>query len=443
MKTPEIRRQQRIKIIWPIDIRTADGGNGQTLYTKDICSRGMCLQGAPLKTSENDDTLRICIPQLHPLKEIEAVLRWKNENHLSGWEFTYIEPDTQRLLQERIGDLQENPQEVRQDPGRWEKEVELWDYFVVLVKWRWLISIALCLAALGALIFSSLKSVRVTFTAQAYILPLDTTYRLGPADDGSPGPVIPHLAILGSIPLGKRVLWRESTFMSEKGEVQQSLISYMGMDKNREMQALEALRGMATFSPSSGGIIQISASAPDSQLALQITNAYADELIAYDLDYKTTANREYLDFVTKRRDELKDSLAYAERQLDTFKSDNRSLLELLSTTELSRLEREVALKRSLFLSVANQRELLDLKVNNEISNLKVLNYAESALRQSDGRRLFRPAIIGALAGALIAAFLAFFLEFIKKNRETGALDPIRRAWREDRERFRRIFRSRT
>jgi hypothetical protein len=106
------RQEPRLAAHWTVGMWTEDGMDSQMLYTRDIATTGMCLQG---KLQENWSPnggdigmkfpVKLYLPGEFPLTEIEAELKWQNNSGgqaLSGWRFTRITPESRRLLYEKI-----------------------------------------------------------------------------------------------------------------------------------------------------------------------------------------------------------------------------------------------------------------------------------------------------------------------------------------------------
>lgn len=449
---PFYRREPRVAADWPVDMRL---GNEKIchLHALNLGPRGICLQGEFPKDSEgkNDTELKLSMC-LYPSKgglshEIEAELVWQTcqeDPVVSGWRFTSFGPKTRKLLQETIRpSLSLSETGVNGSDMSWpvEDEIELLDYLNVLIKRRWLIIFATCLAALAALFFSITKP--KLYTATAKILPI--------AQSGIPGlkqdfPSLPYIPVLNSIPLNKRMLQRQYTLASEETLVTQSLLVHMGLGEGKMQQGVAGLLGMADFKQVRDGTIEINITATDQGLVAQLANAYIEELAAYELEKANESTQRNLTIIEKRMLELEQELKISEKQLNDFQRTNRDLLSestgtasyAILTTEIARVEREVTLKQSLFLTVANQYEILRLQRKKETPNFDVISYAEPPL--TDRASLFKPAVIGTMVGAMMAVFLAFLLEYLEKKGEAGELAPLMAAWREDRERLRAFFR---
>ena len=461
---PLLRRERRIAVNWPVAVRTSDDRCHQC-WTKDISSAGVCLQGESLKgIVEGRDSgalklsMQFYLPDEQLPVEVEAKLVWEtcgNGKGVSGWLYT-ARSTSWGLLQEKVGEHLEplNARDERTRSWHEEEEVELMDYLNVLVKRRWLFILGTALCALAALLYSFTEA--ESFVATAKILPVEYLKLPGAEIQATS---IPYLPLLASIPLNKRVLQRAYTFTSGDTIVTQSLQDHLHLDNREIMTGVRVLLGMADFEQSRDRIIEIRVETTEFQLAAQVANGYIEELKSYELEKLNESTQRDFDFVSSRMDELQQELKKAQTQLDAFKEGNRHLLldaikegnrHLLVegsedvftssalATELSQLEQEAALKQSLFLTVANQRELLRLQGKKETPGFEVISWAEPP--PFSPYSPIKPLLIGGMVGAVLSAFLAFIMEYLAKKGATGELEPVRAAWRQDRERIRRIFR---
>ena len=113
---------------------SADGLGNQVLYTKDISSTGMCLQGVRQIEWHPDGNniglkspVLLYLPGESPLTELEVELKWQDDQNgqvLSGWEFTSITPESKRLLYEKIENLLPSLSENTDDFSSLEKVIE-------------------------------------------------------------------------------------------------------------------------------------------------------------------------------------------------------------------------------------------------------------------------------------------------------------------------------
>jgi hypothetical protein len=112
MQSSSARQEPRLPVNWAVGVLTGDGPGNQVFYTMNICSTGMCLQGAPgvelLSLDHRVGTrlpVRLYLPGESPLTDIEAELKWQVDQRgqlLSGWQFASIAAESRRKLYKKI-----------------------------------------------------------------------------------------------------------------------------------------------------------------------------------------------------------------------------------------------------------------------------------------------------------------------------------------------------
>ena len=137
----------------------------------------------------------------------------------------------------------------------------------------------------------------------------------------------------------------------------------------------------------------------------------------------------------------------AERALEAFKKANQNLLKDMSDinllmpevgTRLDSLQRELDLKKRLYITVAEQHELMRLQLSKDATGIEVINEAEPPLSPDPASR--KTVAVGAVLGGFLGIFLAFIAEYVESRNKAGDLAPITEAWRQDVARLRRLLR---
>ena len=108
--------------------------------------------------------------------------------------------------------------------------------------------------------------------------------------------------------------------------------------------------------------------------------------------------------------------------------------------EVARLERQVDTKGTLYMSMLSRYEGVRIKANRRFPKLEVLNYASAEDATPASQTVRQWVIISSGVGLVLSIFLAFFLEFLKKNHDSGRLEPILLVLRKDVDRIRGLFR---
>ena len=476
----EHRREPRVNLSWPSSVQPALGGARRSFTTVNISADGICMCGEFGVSGSNGNEsnenrangrgenspflLDLAPPSGARLEEIEIAPVWErfqDEKVLSGWRFVGLHPEIRLLLQGEVG---LRPPMLEYDP--WEEdEIELWDYVKVLIKQRWLIACCTVLTALIAWGFVATQPAEFRAQAQAFSVgEVDNLMR----EEFSALRSAPFVAILQSVPLSQRMLNKPYTILlPDSSQMARTLVEWsvargvewdreeteealaLPLDGRRQRQreagALGWLRSMAEFEQSKDGILTINVVAEFPELAEQIANNYVEELDAYQLRTSTGHTAKSLLMAQSRMDTLQRELKAAEGNLKVFKVANQNLLRDMREVRLlfpkvgnrlDSLQREIDLKRRLYLTVAEQYELLRLQREKDATEIEVINYAEPPLRPEDKTQKF--VVLGAAVGAFTGIFLAFFLEYLSSKREAGELTPLIEAWHQDIGRLRRL-----
>ena len=140
-----------------------------------------------------------------------------------------------------------------------EEEIELLDYLVVVVRRRWLVfwGTVLCGAAAGLL---GLQQPRM-YRAEAIILAAQQVDYLDLSNGGSPLrrglSQDLYVSMLGSVPIGRKVLEEQYEYELDGAEWTTDLVAYFGAASWQE--ALDALEGAVDVESDKTGTITIAA----------------------------------------------------------------------------------------------------------------------------------------------------------------------------------------
>ena len=469
----EHRREPRVDLRWSGTVRPALGGTRRAFITVNISTSGVCMRGEvgvngpDGRGEETPFLLDLTLPSGARLEGIKIALVWErlqDEQVLTGYRFVGQHPEIQALLQ---GEMGLRPPVLEYDP--WEEdEIELWDYVKVLVKQRWLIAGCTVLSALVAWWF--VASQPAQYRAQAQVFSVGEVDYLNLREELSTLNSAPFVAVLESMPLNRRMLNKPYAFqLADSSTATRTLVEWSvarGVDwdreeteevlalpldglmqRRREAGALGWLQSMAEFEQSKDGILTIDVAAEFPELAAQIANNYVEELAAYQRQTSTAHTQKNLEMAQARLDTLQRELKVAERSLETFRLANQNLLKDMNEirlllpevgSRLDSLQREMDLKKRLYMLVAEQYELLRLQREKDATGIEVLNRADPPLAPEDKTRKF--VILGAAVGGFAGLFLAFFLEYLSTKREAGKLTPLVEAWHQDLGRVRQLLR---
>ena len=458
---------------WPAEVRDAAGQHCFSFAAVNLSGGGVCLRGEspvvfPLADGAESPPrllLRLTLPEGRVLEGIEVVQVWETRREgevQSGWSFAGLAPATWPALHQAIGLAPPVPSEPVPVVYPWkESEIDLWDCVSVAVRRRWVIALCGLLVALAAALFVRVQP--VLYRAQAQVLPvgevdyLTQQERLGYAERVA----TPFTTILKSVPLNRKVA-RRCSVAADSGSGKLDLIEYVhaisgalgppeGMNatewtRRQEARGLRWLAETAEFERRRDDrVIEIAFSAEDPELAAQIANAYVDELKQHLLRSSAAYTQQNLSMARARLDSLSQERKAAEGELEEFRSLNQQLLdttrvELLYpelATRRDELEDELALKRSLYNTVANQYELLRLQLSKDAAGIEEINRAEPPLTRR--KRYLKPVGLGGVGGLLLGTVLAFGLEYVERRRRNGDTKVLHDAWQRDRAWLRRLW----
>lgn len=195
--------------------------------------------------------------------------------------------------------------------------------------------------------------------------------------------------------------------------------------ESREERAIEALSGMITPSISkTTGVVELGVASEYRSLALAVTNKLIDGLNDYNQRVRLSAAVQERKQVESRLAIANQELRDAEAQLDAFQRANRSIgssPEL--STQRDRLQRNVALKQSLYTSLATSYE--DVRVR-EARDAPVISIFEppAVPTKPQPRGRFGRLLFGLMLGAIFGVFATFTSSFMANRRAAGDVDAM-------------------
>jgi uncharacterized protein involved in exopolysaccharide biosynthesis len=131
-----------------------------------------------------------------------------------------------------------------------------------------------------------------------------------------------------------------------------------------EERAILRIQDMVTsYQNPQSGLMQISVTAGDPQLASQMVNSFIAHLSTHVRGIRTRKARENLSFIQQRFEEVQGELSEAEQRLADFADQNQNITTASLRTKRDRLERQVRFKSSLYSDLQTQltQAELDLK----------------------------------------------------------------------------------
>ena len=207
-----------------------------------------------------------------------------------------------------------------------EGEVNIRDYFKVIVKWRRLIAFNTAVVTVLAVIISLVLPKKYTATA-TLLPPVEQTEVLGIS------------SLLGTGGLGGMARMAGLPGMATASDVFAKILSSRRvmeavvqkcdlMDEYRVEsmeKALAALDGATSVEISPEGVIAISAAARTALLAAEIANSYVEELDRFNLEVNMTRGKRNRIFIEDRLDRVKEDLKAAEESLKVFQQEHKTV----------------------------------------------------------------------------------------------------------------------
>ena len=292
-------------------------------------------------------------------------------------------------------------------------------YILLAARYKVLIAciLVLCVAGTGVRMFLRPK----IYMAKATILPsggqagsgvmgLIASVTGGPAmvgSDENSSVLFPR--ILESRMVGLDVLKAKYRVKVDGRETQSTLYDYF--KATDEDGALLALKFMRAFDVDrETGLITVSVNSYDPMVSAQVANNYVDALERFNADIRKQTATDNTAFLTQRVADTSKELVDAEERLAQFKQHNMRINSPELDLARGRLERDVALKSTIFVTLENQRELARI---DQAKNLPIVRILDRAAMPSMPVPVPRVALLaaGLIAGMVLSAFAVAALEF--------------------------------
>jgi len=171
---------------------------------------------------------------------------------------------------------------------------------------------------------------------------------------------------------------------------------------NRDKALKELDKILAVDVDRKTGVIRLSITTDYPELSAAVVHAYLEELDDYNIHHRQTAASENVKFTSRRLGEIRAELEQAEDTLTAFKESNMNFMvsnDPLMQLELSRLQREVDIKSSLYLIMAQQNETSRVEAAKDIPVIQILDPGSVPIDKTSPKR----SVI--LAAAALGSFL--------------------------------------
>jgi len=279
-------------------------------------------------------------------------------------------------------------------------EIDLLDYWRVIVKWRKIIGIVVGIAFVGSIIISLILPKRYASTASIFPPQQEGGTMPGVASQLSGG-----LGALAGGFLGINAPVDQWVAILKSEAVKDAIIKRFDLMKVFEVETLEdarkTLTGMVEVKKSKEGIVSITVEDRDPQRAAAMANAFVEELDRINKRVVTTSGRRMRVFVEERLKEAKVELAKAEDAIKEFQERNRAvklddqskaIIEAIGTVKGQLMAKEVELQTLLSFATPNnpQAELLKTQVEELKEKLRELEEGKKRLGNPSSKDIFIP-----------------------------------------------------
>ena len=231
-----------------------------------------------------------------------------------------------------------------------EKRASLMDYLEVTIAWRKFIIRNIIIITLAAILVSFLLVKK--YTATATMLPPSTEQNvmLSLLTGGLPGGMS-NIPGIGAVLPGFTTPSDLYAAIMKSNRIRREVIKKHNLHRvfktKKHYQTYEILEEITQITVSPEGIISVTVTYKDKNLAADIANTYIDELDKFNNQTAMTAGKKYRVFIEERLKESEDSLALAEEALRKFQETNRTIA--LDTEIQSAIETIAQLKSQIIL----------------------------------------------------------------------------------------------
>jgi uncharacterized protein involved in exopolysaccharide biosynthesis len=134
------------------------------------------------------------------------------------------------------------------------------------------------------------------------------------------------------------------------------------------------------------GVVNLSASFHEPELAAQVTQKAKELLQQYITDFRVEKAEAQLDFIRERYNEKKKEFEQAQVQLADFRDRNKNVISAMARTEEERLQNEYQLAFNVYSELAQQLEQARIKVKEETPVFSIIKPVMVPLEKSKPNR---------------------------------------------------------
>jgi uncharacterized protein involved in exopolysaccharide biosynthesis len=228
---------------------------------------------------------------------------------------------------------------------------------------------------------------------------------LGAANQAPDNSSILFPNILSSRLVSERIIERGYSFYFRSRPFNMTLADYIDASNlDRNLEGLKKLVNIDTDRKT--GVIKLSVTTKYPELSAAIVHAYLEELDDYNIHHCQTNASENAAFTGQRLNEIKDELAASEDSLKSLKASNMNYMVANDPDlqlELSRLQREVDLKSTLYLTMAQQNEMAKIEAAKDMPVAQILDSGAVPLEKTSPKRSI--ILLASLIGSLFFSVL--------------------------------------
>lgn len=281
-----------------------------------------------------------------------------------------------------------------------EDEINLLDYWRVLVKRKLIIGLIVAFAIIASVIYA--LTLPPIYASTASILPPQQ-------EGGGAGGIISQLSggpgsLAGSF-LGGQTPAGQWMAILKSQTIKGTIIRRFGLMKIFEAKTMEeaitTLDGMVKISKSKEEVLSITVEDKDPERAAALANAFVEELDRVNKGMVTTSGRRMRVFIEKRLNEAKIELTKAEESIKAFQEGNRAvklddqsraILEAIGTVKGQLMAKEVELQTMLSYATPNnpQAEILKTQAEELTEKLRELGEGKKKPGNPSSQDIFIP-----------------------------------------------------
>jgi uncharacterized protein involved in exopolysaccharide biosynthesis len=187
----------------------------------------------------------------------------------------------------------------------------------------------------------------------------------------------------------------------------------------REERGVTQLQKAITLSIAKAtGVIQISVTTQWRSVSLALARDLIQGVNDYNERTRQSQGRAERQFIEGRLDVASNDLRGAENRLTDFEAANRDIRSPYLNLELQRLQRDVALRQSVFTTLTQAYEEARIQ---EVRDTPVISVFEAPYASTlpKPRGLLIGTVIGLIVGAVVGAFLSLVYGLLRRRREDG------------------------